>query len=149
MEERTFDTLTRTLATGTTRRRVLGLLTGGLAVAFGGGKAALAEDNAGGNSACAALCQELYPPGADRGACIAAGAHGEGPCAETTPPPVMCGSVDCQLQLGDNDCTTTECLVVEIFGVPTPQCYNNIYELHGQPCTQGGAGMCSVGTCVH
>lgn len=150
MDQERFDRITRTLATGQSRRRVLGLLTGGLAVAFGGGaRPALAQGKAGGNSACAALCKELYPPGAERGQCIADGARGEGPCLTPPPPPVICGSVDCQAQLGDNDCTTTECIVVEIFGVPTPLCFNDIRELNGQPCAQGGPGICSGGICFH
>jgi hypothetical protein len=37
MDQQQFDTLTRTLATRQSRRRVLGLFTGGLAVAVGGG----------------------------------------------------------------------------------------------------------------
>jgi hypothetical protein len=84
MDGKRFDDLTEAFATGASRRRVLKLLGGGLAgglgLALGGRTATRAED--GGNSACAHLCQELFPPGKERGQCIAAGAHGEGPCFE-------------------------------------------------------------------
>lgn len=76
MDDRRFDNVTRAMASGTSRRRMLGLLTGGLAVVLGGSKATVAQSN----SACAHLCTEMFPPGADRGDCISQGARGQGPC---------------------------------------------------------------------
>ena len=76
MDDKHFDNLTRSLAGGSSRRRVLGLLAGAVAAALGGRSA-----DAQGNSACAQLCKQLHPPGKARGECISQGARGRGPCA--------------------------------------------------------------------
>src|SRR5688572_4380226 len=78
MDGHKFDTLSRTLAAGTSRRRVLGALAGSLVAMLGGRQVTQAQ----GNSECAALCKTLFGPGKDRGQCISAGARGEGPCAD-------------------------------------------------------------------
>ena len=56
MDQERFDRITRTLATGQSRRRVLGLLSGGLAVAFGGGARSSLASYAG----CATYTAEYY-----------------------------------------------------------------------------------------
>ena len=81
MDQERFDRITRTLASGQSRRGVLkgvtGMAVGGLlAVAFGGSKATVARSN----SECAHLCIEMFPPGKARGDCISQGARGQGPC---------------------------------------------------------------------
>jgi hypothetical protein len=76
MDDHRFDNVTRALARGASRRRVLGMLVGGFALALRGSKGVTAQSN----SECAALCIELYPPGKQRGECISQGARGEGPC---------------------------------------------------------------------
>lgn len=65
MDDHRFDEVTRAMASETSRRRVLGLLAGGFAVAFGGGgQAARAKGgNGGGNETCAETCKELFSPG--------------------------------------------------------------------------------------
>jgi hypothetical protein len=78
MDQERFDELTRTLATGQSRRRVFGLLAGGLAVAFGGGRAAQAQK--GGNSTAAKFCAQVFgakTPAA--GKCISDATKGSGP----------------------------------------------------------------------
>lgn len=86
MDSTRFDDLTKTLAAATTRRRFFKLLGGGLvggALAAAGLRSSQAAE--GGNSACVAICEELFPPGDARGQCVSEGARGEGPCAGPAP----------------------------------------------------------------
>jgi hypothetical protein len=76
-----FDTLSRALATGSSRRQLLGAVAGSLIAAVGGRQPTQAKRN----NECAKLCKSLFGPGKDRGQCISAGARGRGPCA--APPP--------------------------------------------------------------
>jgi hypothetical protein len=79
--EHSFDELARELASGTISRRnalrLMGAALVGGALASIPGMAWAAK---GGNSACAKLCRENFPPGRERGECISAGARGEGLC---------------------------------------------------------------------
>ena len=147
MDQERFDQLTRTLASGQSRRGVLKALTGavlgGAVAAVGVGEAAAKPE-----VPCKAPNTKCGK-GKNAQCCTSSEVCDNGTCTTPPPPTPLCGNVDCQQQLGDNDCTTTECIVVEIFGVPTPRCYNDIYELHGQPCQQGGPGICSAGVCIH
>ena len=85
MEHR-FDELAKELARGLSRREALRRLGGGLAAAL---LAPLVSTRAWGdgegNSLCAHFCQSIFPPGPQRGECISAAAHGEGPCYEYGP----------------------------------------------------------------
>lgn len=82
MKPQTFDTLTRALATPTSRRsalwRIAGLL--GLGTVGGGTRAALAPGIAlaAGNSNAAQFCSATFAPGPDRGQCVVAAAQGGG-----------------------------------------------------------------------
>jgi hypothetical protein len=81
-----FDELAKGLASGTiSRRKALRLmgsaLLGGVLASIPG--VALAQQD--GNSACAHFCNEVFPPGPERGQCKSQGAKGEGPCYECTP----------------------------------------------------------------
>src|SRR5215217_8181295 len=76
VDSRKFDTLSKALATGSSRRRVLGAVAGSLIAVVGGRQTTQARNNE-----CAKLCKSLFDPGKDRGQCISAGARGSGPCA--------------------------------------------------------------------
>jgi hypothetical protein len=87
MESGRFDAVTRRLSTTSTRRGVLGVLTG--VVSLGLGEVAAkrrqrqrhaATPQDGGNSACAQFCHTLFAPGSDRGQCTSEAAHGQGLC---------------------------------------------------------------------
>jgi hypothetical protein len=85
MKSGTFDDLTRTLASTTSRRgafrRIAGILAGGTV-----GGATLFELSAGvaladgGNSDCADFCNAIFAPGSARGQCKSDAAHGTGLC---------------------------------------------------------------------
>ena len=102
-----FDTLSRALAMGTSRRRVLGAVAGSLIAVVGGRHTTQARNNA-----CAKLCKTLFGPGKDRGQCISAGARGSGPCA--APVTGTCqeaaGSCACVTEAGSTCTPTTPCL---------------------------------------
>ncbi len=73
-----FDEFAKALATGRSRREALRLLAAGigsatLATILPG--RSLAQGDNRGNSVCAHFCTEMYPPGPERGACIAASAQ--------------------------------------------------------------------------
>jgi hypothetical protein len=94
MEDHRFDELTRSLAKPVSRRQVLKALAaatlGGLLVRQGTGRA-LAD-----NSDCAHFCNDVFPPGGERGHCKSGGAHGTGPCFACGPEapsghPDVCG----------------------------------------------------------
>ena len=96
MDGSRFDDITRALATGTSRRRVLGALAAGLAVALGGRPATRAQ----GNNDCTPFCTEVFRPGPARGKCLSDAAHGEGLCAQcSADPAAVCvgagGTVTC------------------------------------------------------
>src|SRR5579859_2247878 len=85
MKPGTFDTLTKALASTTSRRsafrRIAGMLTGGAvggtAIAALSPGIALAD---GGNSDCAHFCNAVFAPGSARGQCKDDAAHGTGLC---------------------------------------------------------------------
>jgi len=89
-----FDGLAKGLAQGTlSRRKALRLVGGAL---LGGVMASIprvAWAANGGNSACAKFCKERFPPGRERGQCISAAAHGEGPCFDGNGGGTGCTSV--------------------------------------------------------
>jgi hypothetical protein len=82
--DHSLDDLARRLAGGSISRReavrLLGsALVGGVLASIPG--VALAQPGAGGgNSACAQICAQMFPPGPERAQCISQGAQGEGPC---------------------------------------------------------------------
>jgi hypothetical protein len=88
-----FDELVTGLAEGRSRREMLKLagatLMGlGTAIAFWRPKAVLAQ----GNSECAHFCNEVFPPGPERGKCKSDAAHGIGLCIECEADPErVCG----------------------------------------------------------
>ena len=137
MDGKKFDDLTEALAAGASRRRVLKLLGGGLAgglgLALGGRKAARAgvapppPPSGPGNSACAKLCAELFPPGKERGQCVADGAKGTGPCAA---PVDQCAGVNCD---DGNECTIDSCSSGTCSSVANTNA----------PCA-GGTGTCNA-----
>jgi hypothetical protein len=73
MDARQFDAITRMFRVGADRRRVLGVLLGGLAAVLGSRRATEAQ----GNSDCAHFCKEVFPPGRERGQCVRAAARGD------------------------------------------------------------------------
>ena len=99
------DELARAMASGLPRRELLKRLGGG---ALGGallwlvprGAAAAPGDRSHGNSDCAHFCNEVFPPGAERGHCKSEAAHGSGPCFKCGPAapaghPELCGQACC------------------------------------------------------
>ena len=189
MDPERFDRITRTLATGQSRRGFLKTLTGaamggvlatagvGAAAAKPGLPACKAPNTKCGKGKTAVCCDSSQvcasgacttPPPPDcadvgcpsSGECYSPGICSNGSCsAETFKDPGVgcsggrtcngagtctCGAtVDCNTGLGDNQCTTTQC----IEGL----CYNDIHELNHTPCTNplggGGAGTCCAGAC--
>jgi hypothetical protein len=80
------DSLARGLASGTvSRRKALRWMGGALVGAALASLPGVAWAANGGNSACAHFCNEVFPPGPQRGQCKSQGAQGEGPCYECTP----------------------------------------------------------------
>ena len=80
--ENGLEALCKTLAEPVGRRQALRRLGGGLAGALlasiGLGRAASAQG--GGNSACAKFCNDVFPPGPQRGKCKSDAARGQGLC---------------------------------------------------------------------
>jgi hypothetical protein len=77
------DELAKGLASGTiSRSRALKLLGGALLGSVIASIPGVAWAANGGNSACAKFCRDNFPPGRERGQCISAAAHGQGPCFE-------------------------------------------------------------------
>jgi hypothetical protein len=111
VEEHRFDSLARTLASGTMSRReavrLLGvtLLGGAFASVLG-----IASADPGGDSACAHFCTQAFPPGPERAQCISQGGRGSGPCYE------------CTLNIGPGPHFTT------------PQCADPTQEFNPQSC---------------
>src|SRR5829696_8685372 len=113
-----FDDLTRTLATGISRRRALelsgGVLTGGLAAVLGRRRAAQAQPG----GECTAFCNALFPAGPARGTCKSQAARGEGIC-------VACGAdVEraCVAADGTTSCPDRDCAVGFEFDEDTCAC---------------------------
>jgi hypothetical protein len=73
LDARQFDGFAKALGSGAHRRRVLGVLTGGLVAALGSRQVTQAQ----GNSGCAHFCQDVFPPGRERGECVSAAARGD------------------------------------------------------------------------
>lgn len=114
MDSHKFDTLSRALARGSSRRRVLGAVAGSLIAVVGGRQTTQARNNE-----CAKLCKSLFGPGKDRGQCISAGARGRGPCAV---PPVVTGTCTgtfvCTCETATGPCTpTTACFADPLSGI--------------------------------
>jgi Cys-rich repeat protein len=82
MEADRFDGVAKALAGGIPRRRLLKGLGGALGAAALAvvGRGAGVGAASGGDSASAACCAALFPPGPPRGQCVSAAAHGSGPC---------------------------------------------------------------------
>jgi Stigma-specific protein, Stig1 len=84
-----FDSLTRALGSGRSRRSVVKGLGKGIGAAalgaVGLSRLGKAEAAGGGNSACAHFCTAAFPPGPARGQCVSDAAHGTGAC-------VACGA---------------------------------------------------------
>jgi hypothetical protein len=76
-----FDSLTRALGSGRSRRSLLRGLGAAALGAAGLARAGRADAANLGNSPCAHFCQTVFPPGPNRGACVSQAAHGTGPCA--------------------------------------------------------------------
>ena len=74
MDAQRFDSFARSLASSPSRRAVLRGLVGAAAAL------ALGRPAAANNGPCADFCVEVYPPGPERGACVAAATRGEGLC---------------------------------------------------------------------
>ena len=120
------------------------------------------------NGACTTLpppdpCAGVTCPSS--GECYSPGICSEGSCSDETfkGPGVGCSAgrtcdgagtctcygvergrgVDCQFQLGDNQCTTTQCI--------NGLCYNDTSERNHEPCTNplggGSVGICCGGAC--
>jgi hypothetical protein len=82
----TFDDLAKGLASGTlSRGKALRLLGGALVGATLASLPGVAWASTGGNSACAHYCNEVFPPGRERGRCKSQGTKGRGPCYSCTP----------------------------------------------------------------
>jgi hypothetical protein len=135
MDGQRFDRLTKGLATGVDRRRVLRGLAGTALGAVGltrmGGGATLAQ----GNSDCAHFCNQALPPGPERGKCKSDAAHGTGLCYSCANPANVGMACD-----DDNVCTTDD--VCQADG-----------SCAGTPVEEGGAcigqeGFCLNHTCV-
>jgi hypothetical protein len=75
-----FDTLTRALGQGRSRRTVVKGLAAAALGAVGLRRLGSASAQNLGNSPCAHFCVALYPPGPERGDCISAAAQGQGIC---------------------------------------------------------------------
>ncbi len=100
--EKFFEAISRRLADGMSRRDALRLFGGIAAAATLPGCAGddgsvtgpmspglrLGKSTAPGQAHknCVEICKQLFPPGAERGACISAAARGEGPCYASTGP---------------------------------------------------------------
>lgn len=136
MDGKRFDQLTEALATGSSRRRVLKLLGGGLATGLAASLGLRQTIQAKGNSDCAHVCTSLFPPGKARGECISQGAHGKGPCAVSADP---CAGIDCSSL--DGACSTGSC--------NGGACYSSAINEAGTCITAAGKkGTCADGTCT-
>jgi hypothetical protein len=133
MDRDTFDRLTRTLASGTSRRSLIhAAVASGLgALAIGGIGEAEAKrrghkghgkghgngngnghGHKGGNSACAHFCHEVFS-GSDAGHCTSDAAHGTGLCFQCGPSAPDGGVDPSTLQCGsDEEIDTTTCTCV-------------------------------------
>ena len=78
MDAQRFDSLARVLASSPSRRQLVRGLLGG---ALGAGIGLRRGTTGAANGPCAHFCVDLYPPGPERGDCIAAAARGEGLCS--------------------------------------------------------------------
>ena len=124
MDSTRFDDLTKTMANSTSRRRFFWLLGGGLA---GGALAAAGlRASRAANSACVAVCKEMFPPGKARGQCISQGARGEGPCV--APAPQICQGT-CVPPDPDDPDAVDPCSALETGCV----CYHTTYDGNDNP----------------
>lgn len=142
MDPARFDDLTKRLATGISRRRLLRGLGSGLAGAVLAGAGFRPVSANGGNSACAHWCDGLFgddTPAAD--ACISAAAHGQGMCYACGPAAPdqsqkLCGTTcipasDC--------CTNSDCTL--------PQTCGGGGTAHVCGCTPEDTATTCVGKC--
>lgn len=146
MKSGTFDTLTKAVATSTSRRQALRRIAGILAGGTLGG-AALAELSpgvalaGGGNSDCAHFCNAIFAPGSDRGQCKSDAAHGTGLCYSCGPKSSGGSQPICCSQNSNGQCTSYS----------SATCCSS-----GQTCTSGtcvaacptGQILLSNGTCA-
>src|SRR5680860_338005 len=105
MDGNRFDEITRRLAHATSRRSLLKALISGGAVAVGG---FVSAPPVRANRDCAALCKQLFPPGAGRGQCVSEGAQGQGPCAQTTTTEAPVTTTEAPVTTTEAPVTTTE-----------------------------------------
>jgi hypothetical protein len=137
MDGKQFDSLTRALGAGRSRRSVLKGLGKGLGAAAAGAAGVAAfgsrtEAANGGNSDCAHFCTATFPPGAARGQCVSDAAHGTGICYQCGPAAAntglaLCGQTCVNEQADNNNCGAC-----------------------GNVCTSpaNGSSTCSAGGCV-
>jgi hypothetical protein len=109
--EHSFDELAKGLASGTvSRRKALRLMGGALlgAALAAVPRAAWAQTpTPAGNSDCAELCHQIFPPGSpEAGECTSQGAQGRGPCHTCCPDAVAHTS---GTPLQNESCMSTEC----------------------------------------
>src|SRR5919107_253520 len=95
------DELAKGLASGTiSRGKALRWMGGALVGAALASVPGVALATPGGTSSCTRFCNEVFPPGPERGECISAAAQGQGLCFECGPKAtdttrVLCGQVCC------------------------------------------------------
>jgi hypothetical protein len=157
MDPTRFDRLARSLARSASRRRALGSLLGAALVPLGGTAATDARSrhrhgtrDQDGNSACAAFCAAVFPPGRDRGQCVRDAAHGAGLCVACDGDPArLCNGACCAA--GETCDGTGQCQGV---GQPldcpdaTIQCWFQS-QTTGACDVQIGTLPGTVGTCYH
>ena len=142
MDGNRFDSLTRALGSGRSRRGMLKGLGAAALGAVGLSRIGAAGAAGGGNSDCAHFCAAAFPPGAARGQCVSDAAHGTGACAQCggdinrfcdgacvdlASNPANCG--ECGKTCDDhNTCTADACV--------DGQCVHTAL-VHGDPCGPG------------
>jgi hypothetical protein len=124
MDARQFDAITRTLSAGTERRRVLGVLAGGLAAVLAGQRAAVAHHKA---DHCANEGQKVTP---GKPTCCSGRDPVDGRCpADLVPLEGMCTSAPdgaCECRDAQGPCASTAlCSISKFGGCGAP----------GTPCT--------------
>ena len=153
-----FDHLTKALAGGASRRRVLQGLGGALAAAGLAATGRGAEAATGGplgNSPCAHWCYSVFGNSSLTGQCTSAAAQGGGACFACGPAApagnglTLCGqscvneSTDpnncgaCGNVCSGGQCTNGSCSPCPLYTSPTPECFR-------QDCTDFGSACCWV-----
>jgi hypothetical protein len=141
MKPGTFDTLTKALASTTSRRRAFrrigsllaGGTLGGVVLAEFSPGVALAD---GGNSDCADFCNAVFAPGSDRGQCKSDAAHGTGLCYTCGPKSSGGSQAICCPSDSNGQCTSYSSATC---------CGSSGTCLNGSCCPTSQA--CSNGTC--